>query len=56
MDIWLIHTFFAYYYFSDFIYGFRFDILIFLVCMAFSVFASMMVQVTWDSLLRLVRK
>ena len=33
MYIWLIHTFFAYYYFQNFTYFFRYSILIFIVCM-----------------------
>ncbi len=33
MYIWLTHTFFAYYYFQNFLYSFKYSILIFAVCM-----------------------
>lgn len=56
MDIWLIHTFFAYYYFSDFIYSFKYDILIYFVCMLLSVLSAMIVQMFWRTLLNRVRR
>ena len=31
--IWLTHTFFAYYYFQDFIYSFKYSTIIFMVCL-----------------------
>lgn len=36
MFIWLIHTFLAYYYFGDFIYSFKYSVLIFTLCMLIS--------------------
>lgn len=40
MDIWLVHTFFAYYYLTDLIYSLKFDLLIFLMCMGLSCISS----------------
>lgn len=40
MPMWLIHSFFCYHLFKDFIYGFRYPILIFIVLLAISYVSS----------------
>ena len=43
--IWLTHSYFCYYLFHDFIYGFKYPLLIFFVTLGCSLFASYMVQI-----------
>lgn len=47
MPMWMTHTFFAVYLFPDFIYGFRYPILIFLVLVVVSYLAS--IPILWVS-------
>lgn len=43
-NIWLVHTFFCYYYFHDFIYGFKYPILIYIVTFGFSFISSVVIN------------
>lgn len=45
MNIWMIHSWFCYYLFKDFIYGFKYPLVILLVLMAVSILTSMIVNV-----------
>ena len=42
-NIWLIHTFFCYYYFHDFIYGFKYPILIYILTLGISFISSVFI-------------
>lgn len=39
-NIWLIHAFFCWYYFSDFIYGLKYPVLIYCATLGLSIIAS----------------
>lgn len=43
-NIWLVHTFFCYYYFHDFIYGLKYPILIYIVTFGFSFISSVVIN------------
>ena len=43
-NMWLVHTFFCIYIFQDFIYNFRYSLLIFLVTVLLSLFTSLLIQ------------
>lgn len=45
MNIWMINSWFCYYLFKDFIYGFKYPLVILLVLMAVSILTSMIVNV-----------
>lgn len=42
--IWLIHTFFCYYFFHDFIYGFKYPIVIFVVTLSLSYVSALFID------------
>lgn len=44
LNIWLIHTWLCYYLFKDFIYGFKYPLLIFIVTITLSIFVSIVVE------------
>lgn len=44
MNIWMIHTWFCYYLFHDFIYSFKYPIIIFLITLSLSYFTSITVN------------
>lgn len=43
-NIWLVHTFFCYYYFHDFIYGLKYPFLIYIVTLGLSVISSVVIN------------
>lgn len=43
-NIWLVHTFFCYYYFHDFIYGLKYPVLIYSVTLGFSFISSIILN------------
>lgn len=43
-NIWLVHTFFCYYYFHDFIYGLKYPVLIYIVTLGLSFIASLLIN------------
>lgn len=43
-NIWLVHTFFCYYYFHDFIYGLKYPILIYILTLGLSVISSVVIN------------
>ena len=45
MNMWLIHTWFCYYLFHDFIYGFRYPIIVFLVLVVVSLICSIIINI-----------
>ena len=45
MNMWMIHSWFCYYLFHDFIYGFKYPVFIFIVLVIISVLCSMIVNV-----------
>lgn len=47
MNMWLIHTFFCYYLFHDWIYGFKYPLLIFLVLVAMSYMSSHIINLIY---------
>lgn len=48
MNMWLIHTFFCYYLFHDWIYSFKYPILIFIVLIVVSYLSSVVVNLIYD--------
>ncbi|MBR5332873.1 MAG: acyltransferase family protein [Muribaculaceae bacterium] len=44
MNMWFIHTWFCYYLFADFIYGFKYPLIIFIVLVVLSLVAAMLVS------------
>lgn len=46
-NMWLVHTFFCYYLFSDFIYGFRYPIIIFLVLTVICYLVSRLINIVY---------
>lgn len=56
MYIWLTHTFFAYYYFQNFIYGFKYSILIFIVCMVCSLICGIVLEFIYKNIFKLFSK
>lgn len=44
MNIWLIHSYFCYYLFRDFIYGLKYPLLMFVVTLCLSLLASIIVE------------
>lgn len=43
-SIWFVHTYFCYYYFHDFIYSFKFPILIYIVLLALSYISALIID------------
>lgn len=43
-SMWLVHTYFCYYLFQDFIYGFKYPLLIFLVLLCISYFVAVVID------------
>lgn len=43
-NIWLVHTFFCYYYFHDFIYGLKYPVLIYITTLGLSFIASLLIN------------
>jgi len=50
MNIWLIHTYFCYYLFKDFIYGLKYPVLIFCVTLLLSLLSSIIVEFLYSHL------
>ena len=48
MNMWLIHTFFCYYFFHDWIYGFKYPLLIFLVLILISYLSSHIINLIYS--------
>ncbi len=46
-NMWLIHTFFCYYLFSDFIYGFKYPVIIFLVLTVICYLVSRLINIVY---------
>lgn len=44
MDMWLIHSWFCYYLFHNWIYGFKYPVIIFMVLLVCSVASAMVVR------------
>lgn len=44
MNMWLTHTFFAYYLFPDFIYGIRYPLLIYIVLIVVSLLVACLIE------------
>lgn len=55
MNIWLIHTWFCYYLFHDFIYGFRYPLLIYAVLLTISVLTSLIIDRICAPIERLIK-
>lgn len=55
MPMWMTHTFFAVYLFQDFIYGFRYPLVIFLVLVAVSYLSAVIIQKVTSPLIKLFR-
>lgn len=55
MNIWLIHTWFCYYLFHDFIYGFRYPLLIYAVLLAISLLTSLIIDRICAPIERLIK-
>lgn len=56
MNMWLIHTFFCYYLFHDWIYSFRYPFLIYIVLIMVSYLSSMIVNYVYRFLCFLINK
>ena len=56
MNMWMIHSWFCYYLFKDFIYGFKYPVVIFLVLMTVSVLTSMIVNSLCRPIEKLISK
>lgn len=54
-SVWLVHTWFCYYLFRDFIYGFHYPVLIFIITMILSIAAGWMIQKAANGAYRLLR-
>ena len=52
-SMWFIHTYFCYYLFHDFIYSFKYPVIIFLVLLAISYIAAILIDAVRDALLRM---
>lgn len=50
-NLWLVHTFFAYYLFHDFIYGLKYPLVMYVVLIVLSLFSSYCVRFVY----RLIR-
>jgi len=55
-NIWLIHTFFCYYLFKDFIYSFKYPALIFIVLLLCSLAASYIVNLIYVPINKRIHK
>jgi hypothetical protein len=55
MNMWMIHTWFCYYLFHDFIYGFKYPILIWLVLIVISYLSSVIVNLITVPLIKILR-
>lgn len=53
MDMWFIHSWFCYYLFKDFIYGFRYPVVIFLVLIVISYVCARVLNFVIDGLVRI---
>ena len=53
MIIWLIHTYFCYYLFKEFIYGFKFPLLIYMVTLSISYLAALPIKYLADKIVKL---
>lgn len=56
MNMWLIHTWFAYYLFHDFIYGFKYPIVIYFVLLLLSLCTSICVNFISNPIIKLIKK
>lgn len=56
MNIWMIHSWFCYYLFKDFIYGFRYPIIILVVLLMTSILSSMVINSICKPLDELITK
>lgn len=51
-SMWFVHTYFAYYLFHDFIYGFKYPLLIFFVLLACSYLTAIVVDKVYDTVVK----
>lgn len=49
-NMWLVHTFFAYYLFPDFIYGLRYPLLMYVVLVLLSLLSSYVLHLVYNPL------
>lgn len=56
MNMWMIHSWFCYYLFKDFIYGFKYPVVIFLVLILVSILTSMIVNQICRPIEKLITK
>lgn len=56
MNMWLIHSFFCYYLFHDWIYSFKYPLLIFIVLIVVSYLSSIVVNYIYDLVYSVVNK
>lgn len=56
MNMWLIHSWFCYYLFSDFIYGFKYPVIIFLVLTVVSYLSSVIVNLIAKPIIKVILK
>ena len=56
MNMWLIHSFFCYYLFHDWIYGFRYPLLIFIVLIVVSYLSSVVVNYIYEGFCYVTKK
>lgn len=55
MNMWMIHSWFCYYLFHDFIYGFRYPVFIFTVLVIISVVCSMIINVICKPIIKMCK-
>ncbi len=54
-NMWLTHTFFCYYFFKEFIYSFRYPVIIYVVLITVSVLASFGINIIYKPILKSVK-
>lgn len=56
MNMWMIHSWFCYYLFKDFIYGFKYPILIYIILLAISLCCSILINFICTPLEKLINR
>ena len=56
MNMWMIHTWFCYYLFHDYIYGFKYPIVIYIVLVLISLFCSYVINIICRPIEKIVNK
>ena len=55
MNMWMIHSWFCYYLFHDFIYGFKFPVIIFIMLVVISVVCSMIINIICEPIKKMCK-